>query len=446
MGAAAISKPGRRESVRCDEGLHLCGALPGQRGKKLLRVRLLICAARAFTIACVPLATLLAPPAVAQDATPLGPFTLRLDGTVSWDSNVFRVPDAAADPQISRGISGRTDRFATNSLGLHFDKAYWQQRFSLELVQNSRNYEKFTSLDRSGVEYRGAWQWQLTPHISGVLRPSSSQSLVSFEDARGAQVIVRTTTNRGLTVDAWLFGGWHLLAGTSEDKTSSSASFLAAPDSTQTSGDFGLRYLSASQGSITVIRRLRRGSFTDQPGAPVGSGGGEFTVRESEASATWAASGKSTLNGRLTRIERRNENFPARDFSAVAGEFGYAWTPTGRLSLAFSATRTVSPFFAAGSTYRTDDAVALAPVWRVSDRTTVRMRASRQVSDFPGSGGSVAGPTRRDVLRGAEIGADLTPHPKVTVGATLRHEQRTSTDAASVFNDTMVIVNATVRF
>lgn len=402
-----------------------------------------IFAARGLTIASAFAAALLVPPAAAQDATPLGPFTLRLRSTVSWDSNVFRVPDAAADPQVSRGISGKSDRFATNSLGLHFDKAYWQQRFSLELVQNSTNYEKFTSLDRSGLEYRGAWQWQLTPHISGALRTSSSQSPISFEDARGTQVIVRTTTNRGLTVDAWLFGGWHLLAGTSEDKTSSSAPFLTMPDSTQTNQEFGLRYLSASQNSATVTRRLRRGTYASQPGDPAT---GDFTVRESEAVVTWVASGKSTFNGRLTRIERRNESFPERDFSAVAGEFGYAWTPTGKLSLRLSATRTVSPYFDAGSNYRTDDIVAFAPAWRISERATVRMRASHQVSVFHGQADPVAGPARRDILSSVEFGADLAPHPKVTVGATLRREQRTSTDATTAFDVTLVTVNAGVRF
>lgn len=402
-----------------------------------------IFAARGLTIACVFAAALPAPPAAAQDATPLGPFTLRLGSTVSWDSNLFRLPDTAADPQLSRGISGKSDRFATTSLGLNFDKAYWQQRFSFEFAQTAIRYEKFISLDRNALNYRGAWQWQLTPRISGALRTSSSQSLVSFEDARGAQRVVTTSTNRGVTVDGWLFGGWHLLAGAAEDKTSSSAAFLATPDSIQTSGDFGLRYLSTSQSSITASRRFRRGSFTSQPGDPAGAG---FTVRESEASATWAASGKSTLNARLTRIERRNESLPERDFSGVSGEFGYAWTPTGKLSLTFSAIRAVSPFFAAGSTSRVDDTLAFAPAWRVSERATLRMRASRQVADFPGQAVPVTGPARRDILRSVEFGADLAPHPKVTVGATLRRDQRTSTDATAAFDNTMVTVNATLRF
>ena len=400
-------------------------------------------AARVFAIACVLAAALPAPPAAAQDAAPLGPFTLRLGSTVSWDSNLFRLPDTAADPQLARGISGKSDRFATTSVGLNFDKAYWQQRFSFGITQTATRYEKFTFLDRDALDHRGAWQWQLTPRIGGALRTSSSQSLVSFEDARGAQRVVRTTTNRGVTVDGWLFGGWHILAGASEDKTSSSAAFLAVPDSTQTSGDFGLRYLSTSQSSITATRRLRRGSFTSQPGDPAGAG---FTVRESEASATWAASGKSTLNGRLTRIERRHELLPERDFSGVSGEFGYTWTPTGKLSLNFAATRAVSPFLVAGSTFRVDETLAFVPSWRVSERATLRMRASRQVSDFPGQAGGVAGPARRDVLRRVEFGADLAPHPKVTVGASLRREQRTSTDATTAFDNTMVTVNATVRF
>lgn len=396
-----------------------------------------------FAIPGMLAAVLLALPVTAQEARPLGPFTLRLSSAIVWDSNIFRLPGAAADPQLSRGISGKSDQFATTSLGLSFDKDYSQQRISFELVQTATRYEKFTTLDRNSLDYRGAWQWQLTPRISGALRASSSQSLVSFEDAQGAQRILRTTTNRGVTVDGWIFGGWHLVAGASEDKTSSTQTFLAVPDSIQTNVDFGVRYLSRSQNSVTVTRRLRRGSYLTQPGDPAGGG---FTVRESEAMATWTASGKSTFNGRVTRIERRNDEFPERDFSGVGGEFGYAWTPTGKLSLGFSALRAVSPFFAVGSTSRIDNTVAFTPAWRVSERMTMRMRASRQVSDYRGQTGPAAGPARHDILRGVEFGADFAPHPKVTVGATLRREQRTSTDVTVPFDDTMVTVNAAVRF
>ena len=384
--------------------------------------------------------------ALAQGATPLGPFTLRLGSTVAWDSNLFRLPDSAPDPQLSRGIAGKSDRIATTSVGVSFDKAYWQQRFSLEISQTLSRYERFTFLDREALDYRGEWQWQLTSRISGALRTSSSQSLVSFEDARGTERIVRTTSSRGATVDGWLFGGWHLLVAASEDETSSSQTFLTVPDFKQTTGEFGFRYLSMSQSSIAVTRRLRRGAYAVQAGVPVSSTEGGYTVRESEAAATWLASGKSTLTARLTRLERRNEVLPERDFSGVAGEFGYAWTPTGKVSLSLSALRALSPFLLASSTHRVDDSIAFAPSWRVSDRTTMRMRASRTVSDFLGQAGPVAGPARRDVLRSVEFAADFVPHPKVAFGASLRREQRASTDAATAFDDTLVTVNASVRF
>ena len=379
------------------------------------------------------------PPAAAQDH----PLELRLRSVIAWDANVFRLPESAPDPQLARGISGKSDRRAATTVGVVLDKSYSQQRIQLELAQTATRYEKFSSLDHDAFEYRAGWQWHLTPRISGSLNASRSESQVSFEDAQGAQRIVRVTANRSASLEGWLFGGWYVQAGASEVKTSSSQVFLAVPDSNQTGGQLGLRYVFPSQSSITLSSRSSQGTNVAQAGAIAA---GAFTQREHELLATWVASGKSTLDGRLTRTERRYENLPEGDFSGVAGQLGFAWTPTRQLSLNVAASRALTPFFAAGSTHRIDSAFSVAPVWRLSPKTTLRARAERRESDFRGADAALAGSGRRDVQRDVEIGADWAAHPKVSLSAALRRDQRVSTEAAFNFRTTVATLSAALSF
>ena len=287
----------------------------------------------------------------------------------------------------------------------------------------------------------------MTPRITGTLSTDRAESQVSFSDTQDLQRNVTVTTVRNFTVDGWLFGGWHLLGGLSETTTETSRVLLSSPSSTVTSGELGLRYVAASQSSIAVMRRSRNGVNAGQAVDPVNFIDSGFTVMESELQASWVASGKSTLNGRLTRIERRHEHVPQRDFSAVAGELGLAWKPAGKLAVTLSALRAVAPFTPdTGISYRVDDTLSFAPAWQISEKTTLRLRAFRQVTDYLGAVIPVAGSARRDTLRSIEFGADWAPFAKVNLSANLRRDQRSSTDAAFKYDATVASVNAVLRF
>ena len=102
--------------------------------RRIARHRYPDCAAGFFAAAWLLAAILTAAPAVAQDDT----FALRLSRQVTRDDNVFRVPDTTSDPQSAQGISGRSDRIATTTLGFTFDKAYSLQRFRVIATQMRR--------------------------------------------------------------------------------------------------------------------------------------------------------------------------------------------------------------------------------------------------------------------------------------------------------------------
>jgi exopolysaccharide biosynthesis operon protein EpsL len=380
----------------------------------------------AVLAACALACALRLPSAEAQDV-----LTLRLGYTSTWDDNVFRVPDDAPDPEGSRGIAGKSDRFDAASIGLHLNKPLSMQRILLDATKSAIRYEKFKSLDRDPFNYRGAWQWQLTSRVSGMLSASRAESQVNFEDVEGARRVDQRTTTAAATADAWLSGGWHLLGGVSENKTTYSDPLFARPDTKQTSAEAGLRYVARSTSQLTVLRRASRGTEDSDPALFAAS---DFAVDETEASATWLLSGRSTLSGRLTYIERRYQSLPQRDFSGTAGELTYLWTPTGRLTLTLSAARSITPYIlSVESTTRTENTIAAALVWRTSERTSLRSAVSRRESRF-GQIGTSAEPARRDSLESAEVGANWALRRFVTLDASLRHEQRASTDAMQRFD------------
>lgn len=370
--------------------------------------------------------------------------SVRLDSALQWDTNVFRIPAGAPDPQAAFGRPGRSDRFARATLGLRLDKSYAQQQWIVDLAQTATRYEKFSSLNLDLFSYRAAWNWRLTPRVVGALSADRTQSEVDFEDARGIQRIVATTRNRSLTADAWLFGSWHLLGGLAESERKNSAAFVAQPDARTTGVDLGVRYVARSDGSITVTVRSRQGSQSGDPAAFVAGG---FSEREHEIAVVWPVTGRSTLSGRLTRISRRHEDLPQRDFSGTAGELRHSWIPTARLNIGLSAVRTVVPFlFGTAASFRVEDTVAFSPSWQVSDKVVLRMNAARRSTEYLGAIVPPAGGPRRDVLRTVEFGASWTPHRKIVMGASLRQDRRTSTDAAFGFENTSAGLTAQIRF
>ena len=332
---------------------------------------------------------------------------------------------------------------------MSLDKTYSLQRFLFDVTETATRYDKFSLLNRNTFDYRGEWQWSLSPRISGSLSTDHTESVIGFEDiTQGFQRNVRTLDNHVASVDGWLFGGWHLLGGVSQLDRKNNLTFLALPNVQQTSEEFGLRYVAESQSSVSAVTRSRQGVI---PGQAVDTAifflDNEFTVRESEVNATWIASAKSTLAGRLTRIEYRYPNVPQRDFSGTAGEMRYAWTPTGRLVLNVSALRNISPWTPDTSTsFRVDDTLAFTPTWQISDKIRVRANASRAVSNYLGPVVTGLGPTRRDVLLSEQLAVDWLPHRKLTLSASLRRDRRSSNDAAFSFDATIADLSATLVF
>lgn len=373
------------------------------------------------------------------------PLELRVGASTAWDSNVFRVADTVADPQSARGISGRSDRSATTSVGLHFRKAWSQQQVSADLSRSSTQFDRFSFLDSDVSTTRGEWQWRATPWVSGALSASRTKTPVPFDETRDLEPNFVINTTQNFTLTGRLPGGWEVLGGLSGSERRYTRPFFAEPDSRQSGGEAGLRYGLASGSAFTALQKVQRGTSTGATAGALGLGAGDFEVDETELTARWVASGRSTLNGRFSWTERRRADAPERNFSGRGGELSHLWTATGRLSLASSFSRTLAPFLLGiTSSYRVDDTLTLAPSWQFSEKVRLSARLVRQETHFRGSIVASAAPERHDVLSGATLSLDWLPVRSVIFSAALRRDSRESNEPLFGFRGTVFTLNASL--
>lgn len=372
-------------------------------------------------------AAFLAPPAMAQS-----PVTLRFGSVVSWDANVFRLPDSVTDPQSARGLSGRSDRLTTTSLGLRVAKAYSQQNFVLDVNTSALRYGKFSFLDSENLSYLGEWQWRFSPYVSGTLGASRSETPVAFEGTQSRETNKLVSDARSFALTFAPFAAWQLFARATQSETRYATPIPEQRDTSQSGLEAGLRYVSASQSSISVSHRSLQGTPA---------------LEETELSVAWPVTGKSTFSGRLSRMEQRYSAEPAFDFSGTTGMIQHRWTPTGKLSLTLSAQRSLAPFIqGTRSSHVVNNALSATPTWQLSEKVSLSMAVSRVVSDYRGAIGPQVLPARRDTVQSVSVSANWTPWRAASFTATLARDRRESNDPQIPYSTTVAGINAAFSF
>jgi exopolysaccharide biosynthesis operon protein EpsL len=386
---------------------------------------------------------LVSPFAFAQDR-PV--FAVRAGASVSWDSNVFLLP-SSANPLDQLGTSTKSDTVTSAFAGISLDKRYSLQRFYLDATETAYRHANFSYLDFDALQYSGGWDWRVGPRLSGTLSADRSEALVNYGDFRNTSVLNTVTSeHRRASLDGWVSGGWHVLLAGTQDVSKNSVPFVQVASFRASGGDAGIKYLWETGSSVELRTASARGDYLNQPLDPVNLIDNGFRRSENYALASLALSAISSLNARLGWVNYRSSNFAQRDFSGTVGTLGYQWRPTGKLSLALTAARDRTPYTDSLSSYVVADTLSIAPSWQLSAKTALVATLSQTSSDYRGAVVTSAGPLRHDDLSSAQLGLNWTPLRSVTVGASLRHQHRSSNSAGFDFDDTGASLSASILF
>jgi exopolysaccharide biosynthesis operon protein EpsL len=363
------------------------------------------------------------------------PVMLRVGGSLTRDSNIFRAPQA------------RSERIAVGYAGLSVDKAYAQQRFRLDVTETAYRYENFGHLDFNALNYLGAWNWQLGPRIGGTLTAARAQSLVDYSDFRDpGQRNVRTTENFAAGAQAWLFGGWHLTGALSEVRNRYSVPFPQEGSYRASGGEAGVKWLARSTNWLAFNLRSLDGRYVDRPLDPVALLDDGFHRREAEGLVAWRMTSKSSLEGRLAQVDYRSNHFAERDFSGIAGNLRYRWQASAKLALNAAFGREIEPYADDSASYRVERRVTLGPIWQAAPRVTLRLDASRGESDFRDPLPGFAATPRRDIERSLRFHAEWRALRNLSLNAAVQRYRQSSSDPLANFRGSQLTTGASFLF
>lgn len=363
--------------------------------------------------------------------------------TITHEDNLFRLSSGGTPP-----VGGqKSDTIYGANVGVRFDKQYSLQRLQFDATASQYRFDKNSFLNFSGINYRGAWLWHVTPRFSGELSASRSETLVPYSDQRTLTPSRSTqiNENRQFTIDGELAAAWHVVGGIGQSRSRNSQPFVAVGDYVTDGIEAGVKYVSTAQNSLTLVQRESRGDYEGRTLDAVNFYDTGFDQSETEARVQWRVSGHTALDGRLGRVKREHNNFGQRDFSGAVGKLDYLWTPTDKLQIKASAGRNLYSFQEAAHSYYLADTFAIAPAWRLSDKTSLRMKLEHVERDFRGA--VVAGlPGRDDRTQSLQFGADWKVTRTILIQGNLSHERRSSNIAGLDYRANVVGVSGQLMF
>jgi exopolysaccharide biosynthesis operon protein EpsL len=365
------------------------------------------------------------------------------------DSNLFRLPDGASASY--QGTTSRSEQIGIGTLGLLLDKSYSLQRFRVNTSLVNYRYQTFDYLSFTALNYDASWAWAFTPRVRGNLVATRREVSNSFSDVRNtSQRNIRTDDSVRLEGEADLGAAVRLLGGLNQFRISNEEPLLQDQDSRTESVFAGVRYVYPSGNDVTY--RLRRGqgrysSIAAGPTTPGVAYGGDFVQTEHELSASWALTGKTRLGARLAYLQRKESDALRGGFSEPIGELQMRWNPLAKLGLEATVAREVRSYQTDYSKYWVGNRYILTPVWRATDRTSLRLRFSQFEQRYAGNRVTNLYPTERhDTTRAASIGLNWQPRDSMLLSVWLQTEKRSSSYSNFQFKNNSASLAAQLTF
>lgn len=253
---------------------------------------------------------------------------------LSYDDNVVGLPsdDAAL---AATGSRERGDTVRAAEFGLVLDKSIGRQRLQAELGIRAVTYDRLTLLDHHDQVLKGAWDWQIGNHLSGVVASSKLRRLTDFDDYH---LLVRRmqTERRKQFALAWqLHPRWRLRGEFGDYSVSYEGDPLFSGERLERALQAGADYLTPAGSSLGVTARHVDGE--DRSNAATGQA--HFSQDEIDLRAEWRPAGHIRLQLTAGAISRRYVSFGANDFSGGNGRINTEWALSGKTRLHISAWR-----------------------------------------------------------------------------------------------------------
>lgn len=265
----------------------------------------------------------------------LSPYFVRISERISYDSNVFRVPESVGE---------RRDGISLTSVTVGIDQPVGRQRFYASATADYTKYKNNDQLDGAGYNLLAGLNWEAASKLSGEVRANFSQAQAALADYGTLQNFSDRNLERAAVIDLrGQYGGASLLAlealANHTSISYSSSAFATRERKSNTLGG-GLRYRPNPDLSFGFIVRGTRGEYPQGTLSPAGVLiADEYDRTDIDFTSSYAVSGFSNFYGRISYTKEEHDQQSSRDFSGVTGEIGMVYRPTGKVELGVNLSR-----------------------------------------------------------------------------------------------------------
>lgn len=253
------------------------------------------------------------------------PYYLGIGQSLGHNSNVFRVDNREVP-----------DKFAVTSLNAGFDQPIGRQRVFANTSVHATRYEDFRILDNTGYGLSAGLDWSTIERLSGAFGVSSNRTLANYAASGNQQTVpqtkknIETSSQANLRVQLGVVSLVSLYTTLAHSRISYSAREYQFSEVRQNAAGAGITIRPSGLLSFGGGLRLTRGEY---PKVLQANGAAEsFDRKDLDLTASWAATGLSTLNARLSYGRSTYEALTRRNSKGATGSLAWAWQATGKLS------------------------------------------------------------------------------------------------------------------
>jgi Putative beta-barrel porin 2 len=369
--------------------------------------------------------------ALAQSAE--RPWYVGLTQDFTRDSNVFGT---------ATGETG--DTISTTSLQAGLNQTFGRQRVRLDGTVSHQRYDKVSERDNNGYSLGATLDWSTVERLSGNVRFNSQRRQSDFR-ASGLTPVSLSNIERSddlnATVRLGLVTMLAIEAGAGHRKVNFSASEFAAREYKQDSANLSLVY---RPNAILSLSLGGSAADTKYQGPELGQTENDSSKRRDVfLSANWVPTGASVIDARLAYTTTEYRLARLADFDGVTGSLGWAWNPTGLLTVNTTLVRDsgqesgfrITP--GSTTTEATDfsqvtDRVAIGTSYELTGKVRLQTDLSyarRQFVDIVGLRG-------RENSTSFMVGARWAATRTVSLGCNLSRESRSGSGATAAEFDT----------
>lgn len=348
------------------------------------------------------------------------PYYVGASTSVGYDSNVLRLPKATGDTSYSLGLIGGLDQ----SIG--------RQRLYASGTVRATRFADLKQLDYTYYNTLAGIDWQTLYNLSGTLSYSAAQSLYNYA---GNSTILSKAKNLENRDEFIARGRWGASALLSLD-TSYTRRKLTYSDPAYRSNaldqdgwSLGLTYRPSALLTLGTAARYTQGKYQLSR---------DFDRYDVDLTGTWAPTGLSTINARLSYGERKARNGVSElDFKGTTGQLSWSYQPTGKLrfNTAFSHDSGAESGFlningqqlgGFGDNSRLTNTLSINSNYSLTAK--IQLNAALLISNRSLKSGSLDG---NDTLRTATLSANYAILRNASLGCSVRRETRSASGQGS---------------